>query len=340
MHTYASLRLEMDGHVAGLTLNRPEVLNAIDEEMHADLLDALLHIRGQDEIRVVPFAGEGRAFSAGGDLNEVVSLQADVAKRTRFCETGQRIIHALLDLPVPVVVALQGDAMGLGASIALSGDIIAASRTARIADPHVKVGLVAGDGGVLFWPASIGMHRARRYLLTRRSALGGGCLDIRTRDWIWWTRPRRPCPRPARSPTRSRPSPPIAVRGTKRSLNALMKARANEAFDLSMAHEFRSGGSEDILEAVKAFKEKREARLPQSLTPDRAGSLLFPGNGLRRIPDSESSRRLSTCPRTRTFRQTAETLRENSASGGKPRRAWPFAPGSTLRRALRRLSSS
>ena len=65
-----------------------------------------------------------------------------------------RIIHALIDIPVPVVVALHGDAMGLGASIVLGCDIIVASRTARIADPHVKVGLVAGDGGCLFWPAS------------------------------------------------------------------------------------------------------------------------------------------------------------------------------------------
>ena len=257
MHTYASLRLEMDGHVAGLTLNRPEVLNAIDEEMHADLLEALLHIRGQDEIRAVLFAGEGRAFSAGGDLNEVVSLQADVAKRTRFCETGQRIIHALLDLPVPVVVALHGDAMGLGASIALSGDIIVASRTARIADPHVKVGLVAGDGGVLFWPASIGMHRARRYLLTGDllSAEDAWTFGLVT-DLV--DTPEETLPAARKIADKIASLPPIAVRGTKRSLNALMKARANEAFDLSMAHEFRSGGSEDILEAVKAFKEKRK----------------------------------------------------------------------------------
>ena len=118
------------------------------------------------DVRAVLLTGEGKAFSAGGDLNEVVSLQADVAKRMRMCEIGQRIIQALIDIQVPVVVALHGDAMGLGASVALGGDIIVACKTARIGDPHVKVGLVAGDGGVLFWPASMGMHRARRYLLT------------------------------------------------------------------------------------------------------------------------------------------------------------------------------
>jgi enoyl-CoA hydratase len=257
MHTYASLRLETEAHVVTLTLNRPDALNAIDEGMHSDLLDALLRIRGQDDVRVVLFAGEGKAFSAGGDLNEIVSLQADVARRARFCETGQRIIHALIDLHVPVVVALHGDAMGLGASIALSGDIIVASRTARIADPHVKVGLVAGDGGVLFWPASIGMHRARRYLLT-------GDLLPAEEAWRFGLvtdlvdTPEECLPAARKIADKIVSLPPIAVRGTKRSLNALMKARANEAFDLSMTHEFRSCGSEDVLEAVNAFKEKRK----------------------------------------------------------------------------------
>jgi enoyl-CoA hydratase len=257
MQTYKSLRYEVDGHIGLLTLNRPEALNAIDDEMHSDLLDVLLHIRGQTELRSVLFAAEGKAFSAGGDLNEVLTLQADSAKRSRMCETGQRIIHALIDIPVPVVVALHGDAMGLGASVALGGDIIVASKTARIADPHVKVGLVAGDGGVLFWPASMGMHRARRYLLTGDllSAEDAFKFGLVT-DLVETADECRPAARKIADKIAG--LPPIAVRGTKKSLNALIKARAREAFDLSMAYEFTSGGSEDILEAVKSFKEKRK----------------------------------------------------------------------------------
>lgn len=256
MHSYKSLRLELEGHVAKLTLARPEILNAIDEEMHADLLDALLHLRARTEIRVVLLGGEGKAFSAGGDLDEVASLQADTAKRMRMCDTGQRLIHALIDMQVPIVVAVHGDAMGLGASVALGGDIIVASRTARIGDPHVKVGLVAGDGGVLFWPASLGLHRARRYLLTG---------DLMPAEDAWkfglvtdLTDTPEACLSTARKlADKVAALPPIAVRGTKRALNALLKARANEAFDLSMAYEFQSGGSEDVLEAIKAFREKR-----------------------------------------------------------------------------------
>lgn len=257
MSNYKSIRFAIEGHVATITLARPELLNAIDDEMHADILDVLLRLRGEPEIRAIVLAADGKAFSAGGDLNEVVALQSDVHKRARMCDTGQRIIHALIDIPVPIVVAIQGDAMGLGASIALGGDIIVASRSARIADPHVKVGLVAGDGGCLFWPASLGMHRARRYLLTgdllgaeeaHRFGLVTDLVET----------PEEALPAARKLADKIAGLPPIAVRGTKRALNALVKARAREAFDISMAYEFDSGGSEDILEAVKSFKEKRK----------------------------------------------------------------------------------
>ena len=148
MHEYKSIRYEIDGHLVRLTLNRPEMLNAIDDEMHNDLLAVLLEIRGEPEIRAVLFGAEGKAFSAGGDLNEVVSLQADIAKRTRMCETGLRIIHALLDIPVPIVVALHGDAMGLGASIVLGCDIIVAAQEATFGLPEARVGRMPLDGGM------------------------------------------------------------------------------------------------------------------------------------------------------------------------------------------------
>jgi len=257
MHDYKSIRYEIDGHLALLTLNRPESLNAIDDDMHNELLSVLLQMRGEADIRAVLFASTGKAFSAGGDLNEVVSLQSDLAKRTRMTETGLRIIHALLDISVPIVVALHGDAMGLGASVVLACDMIVASRTARLADPHVKVGLVAGDGGCVVWPASVGMHRAKRYLLTgdvlpAEDAFRFGLVTdlVDTADEC--------LPAARKLAERVAGLPPIAVRGTKRSLNALLNSRARETFDLSMAYELHSAGSEDVLEAVAAFKEKRK----------------------------------------------------------------------------------
>lgn len=257
MHDYKSIRYQIEGHLALLTLNRPEQLNAIDDDMHNELLSVLLEMRGEADLRAVLFASTGKAFSAGGDLNEVASLQSDLAKRTRMSETGLRIIHALLDIPVPIVVALHGDAMGLGASVVLACDMIVASRTARLADPHVKVGLVAGDGGCVVWPSSVGMHRAKRYLLTgdvmpAEDAFRFGLVT----DLVDTAEDCLPAAR--KLAERVAGLPPIAVRGTKRSLNALLNSRARETFDLSMAYELHSAGSEDILEAVAAFKEKRK----------------------------------------------------------------------------------
>lgn len=248
---------DIEGHIARITLSRPESLNAIDHEMHDALLQALLRVRGMTDVRAILFGSTGKAFSAGGDLDEIKRIQGDAALRAAMCDGGQRIIHALIDIPVPVVVAMQGDAMGLGASVALGGDIIVASKTARIADPHVKVGLVAGDGGCLFWPAAMGMNRAKRYLLTGDllSAEEAWRLGLVT-DLV--DTPEETVPAAQKIAERIAGLPPIAVRGTKQSLNALLKARARETFDLSMAYEYQAGGSEDVLEAVAAFKERRK----------------------------------------------------------------------------------
>lgn len=250
------VRLDIDGHIATLTLDRPQARNAIDAEMHSLLLEALYRLRREDDVRAVLVRAEGPMFSAGGDLDFISTMQADWAIRTRACEDGKNIIHAFLELQVPIVVALHGDAIGLGASVALAGDIVVASKAARLADPHVKVGLVAGDGGVLFWPASVGMHRARRYLLTgdmlpaEEAYKFGLVTDL--------VETAAECEALARKLAEKVAGlAPIAVQGTKKALNALMKARANEAFDLSMAYEHQSAGSLDILEAVAAFREKR-----------------------------------------------------------------------------------
>jgi enoyl-CoA hydratase len=257
MDNYQALRYELDGHIARITLNRPEKLNAIDDQMHDELLDVFVRLRGEREVRAVLFASTGKAFSAGGDLDEVLRLQQDAVLRAKLCDGGLRLVHALIDLPVPIVVALQGDAIGLGASITLGCDIIVAAKTARIGDSHVKVGLVAGDGGCLFWPAAVGINRAKRYLLTG---------DLLSAEEAWRIglvtdlveSVQEVAPAAQKLVERVAALPPIAVRGTKQALNSLLKARARESFDLSMAYEYQAGGAEDVAEAVAAFKERRK----------------------------------------------------------------------------------
>jgi enoyl-CoA hydratase len=251
------LLYKVENHIAHLTLNRPDKLNAIDEAMHHAVLDAFAEVRNNRDVRVILLSANGRAFSAGGDLDEIKKLQSDRQHRMGMCDIGIRIIETLIDLPVPVVVALHGDAIGLGASIALGCDIIVASKNARLADTHVKVGLVAGDGGCLMWPASMGMNRAKRYLLTGKMLPAEQAYQFGLVTDLVDT-PEEVLPAAKTIAEQIANTSPIAIRGTKKALNQLMKARSNETFLIGMSMEQESAASEDLLEAVAAFKEKRK----------------------------------------------------------------------------------
>ena len=256
MEIYSTLKLECEGHVAEMTLTRPDILNRLDDAAHVELLRVLAHLREQPDIRAVVFASTGRAFSAGGDLNEIFRLNANREDRENTRELGRRTLHAFIDFPIPIVVALQGDAMGLGATLVLTCDAIVAAKGARIADPHVKAGLVAGDGGCVVWPVAGGMLRAKRYLLTGDSlnaeqAFAAGLVT----DLV--ETPEAALEEARKLARRIAELPPIAVRRTKQALNHLMRREATQVFELSLAYEMETMASDDVLEAVAAFKERR-----------------------------------------------------------------------------------
>lgn len=167
---YQCIRFERDGGILRVTLNRPDVLNAINERLHRELARAFFDIALDAETQLVILTGEGRAFCAGGDLGMMERLIAAPSPYGVMNAEAKRIVFGLLELEKPVICRLNGDAMGLGATLALLCDVVIASDTARIADPHVRVGLVAGDGGALIWPQLIGYARARELLM------GGGIV--------------------------------------------------------------------------------------------------------------------------------------------------------------------
>jgi enoyl-CoA hydratase len=174
-------------------------------------------------------------------------------------DEGRLMFRLLADVPLPVVVALQGDAIGLGATVVLACDAVVASRTASIADPHVAIGLVAGDGGCVVWPAAAGLLRAKRYLLTgdRLKAEDAWAMGLVT-DLV--DGPDDALPAARALAARMAALPPLAVQGTKRALNRLMQQRAGEVLDLSFALEGVSMASDDLAEAIAAFKERREPK--------------------------------------------------------------------------------
>ena len=164
--SYRSIALERKGRLLTVTLNRPDTLNAVNREMHTELAEVCNFAALDEHSDVVVLTGAGRAFSAGGDLEHMARNAANPELFDNDVRLAKRIVLALLDLDKPVVCRLNGHAVGLGATVALLCDVIFAAEHAKIGDPHVVLGLVAGDGGAVIWPQRIGLCRAKEYLLT------------------------------------------------------------------------------------------------------------------------------------------------------------------------------
>ena len=163
---YTNLVVTREGRVATVMLNRPDSLNAVNDEMHHELSRIFYQLGDDKGVGVVVFTGAGKAFSAGGDIPWMEEMVRELPFHLDNLRVAQRIIMGILECPKPIVCRMNGDAIGLGASMALVCDMIIAVDTARIADPHVKIGLVAGDGGALIWPQLIGYAKAKEFLLT------------------------------------------------------------------------------------------------------------------------------------------------------------------------------
>jgi enoyl-CoA hydratase len=158
--------VENDGAVRILTLNRADSMNAFDDDMHDALVRALRDIGRDRDARVIVLTGAGRAFSAGGDIDRFELLANDLETRRQTLRVGRQLFEDLVNVHVPVVAAVNGPAVGLGCTLVAACDMVFVSETAYLADPHVTVALVAGDGGQVTWPLNTGLLRAKEYLLT------------------------------------------------------------------------------------------------------------------------------------------------------------------------------
>ncbi len=256
--TYRTLRIDREGGVLTVTLNRPEKLNAIDGVLHAELATVFADLGRDEAARGVVLTGAGRAFSAGGDADWFKDVTRDPAVWRRVQWEAKRIIHDLLDLEIPIVAAVNGAATGLGATLALFCDTIFMADGARIGDPHVKMGVVAGDGGAVIWPWLVGPARAKEYLMT------GDLLTAQEAERIGLinhvTSQAECLPAAQAFARRLAEGPTLAVRWTKSSVNKLLRDAVNTVLDASLALEAQTFTTEDHREAVQAFVEKRPPR--------------------------------------------------------------------------------
>lgn len=232
-------------------------LNAVDAVLHREMALLFRELKREDDARAILLTGNGRAFSAGGDFNWFPELQKpEVLEEVR--RDGKQMIWDLLEVELPIVAAVDGPAVGLGASIALLCDVIFASDRAVFADPHVRVGIVAGDGGVAIWPLLIGPARAKQYLMTGDAVPAAEAERIGLVNFV--TPHDRIADEAMAFAERLAAGAPLAVRFTKLAMNKLVKDAVNTAFDTSAALEIVTFKTEDHLEALDALKNKREPR--------------------------------------------------------------------------------
>jgi enoyl-CoA hydratase len=259
--SYRHLLLARQGRLLTITLNRPELLNAFGQVMHQELAQAL-HFAGTDPgSDVVVLTGAGRAFSAGGDIDWMARVVEQPELFDAEAADAKRLVFTLLDIDKPVVAKVNGHAVGLGATLALLCDVIFVADHARIGDPHVAIGLVAGDGGAVIWPQLVGFARAKEYLLT------GELLPAATAAQIGLVNHAVPAPELDAAVDafcqRLLDGATQAIRWTKTTINLELKRIAHVAMDAGIHMEALSVRTADHREAVQAFREKRKPRFGQ-----------------------------------------------------------------------------
>ena len=257
--SYKCLKIEVAGKLATVTFNRPEAHHAMNQEFIAELRGIWFDLAEDTAVNAVLLRSSGRFFSVGGDVKAMSHRPGgDFLKEGEMADPARsrRLVFNLLELDKPIVCAIQGDAIGLAATIALLCDITVASEAARIGDPHARIGLVAGDGGAAIWPLLVGISRAKEFLM-RGSLIKG--KDAERIGLVNYALPaEQVLPRATEIAQELAEGATWAIRWTKLSVNRILKQNMHMILDASMALEHETMHMQDHREATKAFAEKRK----------------------------------------------------------------------------------
>jgi enoyl-CoA hydratase len=255
---FTYIRTQLDEGVLRVTLDRPERRNAISPEMHEELTPLFRRIAEDREVRVAVLTGAGdKAFCVGADFGGMdANLEHGYEDGMPELMNGSAaLVRAQLAVPQPLIAAINGDAIGLGATMALFCDITFMADEARLADPHVSAGLVAGDGGAILWPLLMGLNRGKEFLLT------GDIMDAAEAHRLGLVNhlvPRAGLLDAADAMARRLArGPQVAIQFNKRLANADLLEKVNRVIDTSLAMEAITFSTADHREAVRSFIEKR-----------------------------------------------------------------------------------
>ncbi len=257
MASHETVDLTTDGSAARILLNRPDALNAWNEQFGGDLLDAVTTVSGDDSIRALLITGAGRGFSSGADLKEqrgsAEGSLPDLSARLK--DVYHPIITGLREMPKPVVSAVNGPAVGIGCSLALAADLVVAAESAYFLLAFVNIGLVPDGGSTAFIPARVGYARAAEMAMLgervpAEKALEWGLINRVVPDEELEGAGDALLQLLAHGPTKS-------YAGSKRLLNRRLYADLAGQLEAEAEAQREQGTSKDFIEGVLAFVEKR-----------------------------------------------------------------------------------
>lgn len=257
---FKTILLEKKEGIAKITLNRPEVLNAMNPEMLSELEEAVADIERDDSVRAVIITGVGRAFSSGADLKAVKEVGDDPQQRFRFTRRWHEVFNAVENLSKPVIAAINGFCLAGGLELVEVCDLAIASDKAVIGDQHANYGLVAGGGGTQRLPRLIGVRKAKELLLT------GDWLSPEEAERLGLVNKVVPADKLEETAqelaAKLAKKSPLASRTIKLLVNKGMQADLNTGLELEISAVIQHEGSEDVKEGIRAFEEKRTPEFP------------------------------------------------------------------------------
>jgi enoyl-CoA hydratase len=252
---FKNITLEISDGIATLTINRPKVLNALNLDTLKEMECAVYKIKADAGVKALVITGAGdRAFVAGADIGEF--LRMDVVEAREFADLGHRVLLSLEEMPLPVLAAVNGFALGGGTELALACDVIIASENARFGLPEVKLGVMPGFGGTQRLPRVVGMNVAREMIFTGETIDAVRAREIGLVNHVVTADKLLDTARQMATTIMSRG--PFAVAQAKRSVNHGSDLSRYDAFELEKQCFTTLFGSEDEKEGTKAFLEKRK----------------------------------------------------------------------------------
>ncbi|MFD1814590.1 enoyl-CoA hydratase/isomerase family protein [Rhodococcus gannanensis] len=243
-----------EGSLRIITLNRPDALNAVNDDLHSGLARLWPQLSADRGARAAVLTGAGKAFSAGGDFTYLAELAEDPDLRAKTIAHGRDIVLGMARCRVPVIAAVNGPAVGLGCSLVALSDIVYMAESAYLADPHVQVGLVAADGGPLTWPLQISLLLAKEFALTGTRISSERARELGLANHVV----ADPFAEALACAEKIASHPQQAVEATKRMLNLHIERAVLASLDYANAAEDQSFQTEDFraniarLTAVKA----------------------------------------------------------------------------------------